>query len=662
MRCAPAVLAAFAILTASAGAQGPAAQSNTTTGTVRSRAGLPSQRHNAIIFIADGLRHDSVNAMDAPTLLELRRRGVELANSHAVFPTVTTTNAAAIATGHAPGDTGDFSNAVYLGFRIFEHGNFNQRAGTPVPFLENDAVLGDVDAHFPGGNFLNEVSVLALARAQGFNTAAIGKLGPAAIQDVIQVRAVDGGFSVPATVILDDSTGSPDEGVPVSGALKQAIAAAGLPPAPPPRRQAAGDLATPGTLEPNRAQQQWLVDATTRVVLPSFVASGKPFVLVFWSRDPDGTQHNQGDSLNRLEPGINGPTSRAAIANADADLKQILDYVKSTPQLATTTDVFVTSDHGFATITKHQLDAQGHATRSYAATAIRYSRPDGELDVNAGSLPPGFLAIDLAHGLGEPLFDLDTLVRTDGRTHYQRVEPAKVATLASRRNPAQGNALIGGSGELDASDARLIVAANGGSDLIYVPSRDRALVARVVEILARQDYIGAIFAESSFGRVPGALPLSAIALEGTATMRRPQIVVSFRSFLRKPGDLLSAVQIADTPLQEGQGMHGSLARDNTFNNMAVWGPDFREGFRDLLPASNVDIAPTLAHVLGLKLPAGGALRGRVLLETLRGGQNGGAAQARPGTEVSPAAASGRATHLEYQELGGQRYLDAAAFK
>ena len=35
----------------------------------------------------------------------------------------------------------------------------------------------------------------------------------------------------------------------------------------------------------------------TKVVLPLFKARGKPFVLVYWSRDPDGTQHNQGDSL-----------------------------------------------------------------------------------------------------------------------------------------------------------------------------------------------------------------------------------------------------------------------------------------------------------------------------------------------------------------------------
>src|SRR5690349_4992095 len=33
-------------------------------------------RRNVIIFIADGLRHDSVNATDAPTLLALRKRGV----------------------------------------------------------------------------------------------------------------------------------------------------------------------------------------------------------------------------------------------------------------------------------------------------------------------------------------------------------------------------------------------------------------------------------------------------------------------------------------------------------------------------------------------------------------------------------------------------------
>jgi hypothetical protein len=35
------------------------------------------------------------------------------------------------------------------------------------------------------------------------------------------------------------------------------------------------------------------------------------------------------------------------------------------------------------------------------------------------------------------------------------------------------------------------------------------------------------------------------------------------------------VEIADTGLQQGQGMHGSFSRADTFNNMAAIGPDFK---------------------------------------------------------------------------------------
>src|SRR5262249_50086654 len=87
-----------------------------------------------------------------------------------------------------------------------------------------------------------------------------------------------------------------------------------------------GTNTSPGTLAANTNQQQYFADATTKAVLPTFAADGKPFALVYWSRDPDGTQHNQGDSLNSLTPGINGPTSRAAVKNADNNLKQILAY------------------------------------------------------------------------------------------------------------------------------------------------------------------------------------------------------------------------------------------------------------------------------------------------------------------------------------------------
>ena len=82
-------------------------------------------------------------------------------------------------------------------------------------------------------------------------------------------------------------------------------------------------MSKPGTLSANVLQQDYFAAVTARAVLPMFKDRNKPFVLVFWSRDPDGTQHNQGDSLNVLVPGINGPTSLAAIRNADDDLARI---------------------------------------------------------------------------------------------------------------------------------------------------------------------------------------------------------------------------------------------------------------------------------------------------------------------------------------------------
>src|ERR1700731_2892362 len=235
----------------------------------------PPVRRNVVIFVADGLRHDSVNAVDAPTFFALRQRGVHFVNSHSLFPTLTTPNAAAIATGHYLGDTGDFSNAEYVGYPTFNHGDFGKAPGSPTPFLENDPVLGDLGDHTPSGNFLNETSLLALARQHGFNTAAIGKLGPVAIQDVALLKPTNGHFTVPRTVILDDSTGT-TSGVPVSPEVLSALAAAGLGKTPTPREQPTGTATTPGTLVANIGQQKWFADAATKAVLPAFVRSGQP--------------------------------------------------------------------------------------------------------------------------------------------------------------------------------------------------------------------------------------------------------------------------------------------------------------------------------------------------------------------------------------------------
>src|SRR5262249_51589368 len=155
---------------------------------------------------------------------------------------------------------------------------------------------------------------LKMARDKGFSTAAIGKLGPTYQFDHTDHPERSGLHSI----VVDDATGGKN-GVPLSEELKAALTKAGLPLVTPSRgdNAKAGDAKTPATTAANVAQQAYLADVATKVVLPMFKDRKKPFVLVFWSRDPDGSQHNQGDSLNTITPGINGPTSLASIKNAD---------------------------------------------------------------------------------------------------------------------------------------------------------------------------------------------------------------------------------------------------------------------------------------------------------------------------------------------------------
>src|SRR5690242_11329790 len=149
---------------------------------------------NIIIFVADGLRYGSVTPENMPNMYKLKTEGVDFTNSHSLFPTITTVNASAIATGHYIGDTGDFGNTIYTGIPMISG------HGSPVAGLEDDTVLAEMNQKFDG-NYLNEETLIARARAQGFETAVIGKLGPTRIQD--STAAPDGS----QTLILDDRTG-----------------------------------------------------------------------------------------------------------------------------------------------------------------------------------------------------------------------------------------------------------------------------------------------------------------------------------------------------------------------------------------------------------------------------------------------------------------------
>ena len=170
-------------------------------------------RHNVILFVADGLRRNSVTPEDMPTLYRIRTEGVDLRNSHSVFPTVTTANASAIATGHGLGDTGDFGNVIYPGALLAQPGVPTAK-GSIAPFLESDDVLATLNG-FYNGNYIAETTLLAAAHASGFSVASVGKLGPTSIQQIASVnRNQLGEMVVPDTIIVDDSTGYPG-GIPL---------------------------------------------------------------------------------------------------------------------------------------------------------------------------------------------------------------------------------------------------------------------------------------------------------------------------------------------------------------------------------------------------------------------------------------------------------------
>ena len=200
--------------------------------------------HNVLLFVADGLRPGMVNEHTAPTITALWKQGVRFTNTHSMFPTFTTANASAMATGHKLGDIGDFSNTIDAGFQVPGAGD------SLTPFLESDPVLGDVDEHY-SGDYLNQETVMKAARLAGISTATIGKLGPAFIFDHTE-------RSGEQTIVIDDMTGR-NGGIVLGKDLQARLMSAGLGIQAPTRGDngQAGDVRKAGTLQANIVQQDY---------------------------------------------------------------------------------------------------------------------------------------------------------------------------------------------------------------------------------------------------------------------------------------------------------------------------------------------------------------------------------------------------------------------
>ncbi|MGI9088297.1 MAG: alkaline phosphatase family protein [Chthoniobacterales bacterium] len=162
--------------------------------------------------------------------------------------------------------------------------------------------------------------------------------------------------------------------------------------------------------------------------------------------------------------------------------------------------------------------------------------------------------------------------------------------------------------EASEKNGTLRVVSNGGLALFYITGHDAVVSKRLAEWLQQTDFAGVLFSRRE---IEGTFGLDRLHLD---TANAPDVMMSFRWKDQRtengnPGIIFS-MKTADPVV----GTHGTLSKFDLHNLLIAAGPDFSRGTTDELPTSNLDLVPTMAHLLGLTIP--GRLDGRILSEAL----------------------------------------------
>jgi arylsulfatase A-like enzyme len=80
---------------------------------LQAASAVSNKVEHIVLMVWDGLRPDSVNESNTPTLYQLARNGVFFQNHHSVYPSSTEVNGTAMATGVYPGRSGILANREY---------------------------------------------------------------------------------------------------------------------------------------------------------------------------------------------------------------------------------------------------------------------------------------------------------------------------------------------------------------------------------------------------------------------------------------------------------------------------------------------------------------------------------------------------------------------
>ncbi|HJM76380.1 MAG TPA: alkaline phosphatase family protein [Dehalococcoidia bacterium] len=260
-------------------------------------------RRNALIMVWDGLRPDMVSEKLTPRLHALAGAGTWFERSHSVVPPVTRCNSASLSTGTLPEHHGIPGNYFVM------------------PRNDGIHLLNAADADhleqlrpFRNGRLLLRRTLAELVSDVGGHTAIVGTGSPgAALLQHPQVR--DGAFSGDAIYNHSLWLGSSREDV----------------------KSELGPM--PEASVPNTEQNVYFTKLITDLLLTS---SEAPALITFWHTDPDRTTHRHG---------VGHPDALRSLRDADRNLGTILDSLDATGR-ADSTNVIVTSDHGFATVTE----------------------------------------------------------------------------------------------------------------------------------------------------------------------------------------------------------------------------------------------------------------------------------------------------------------------
>jgi arylsulfatase A-like enzyme len=601
-----------------------------------STASAQSER-KVIIFVWDGLRPDSVTPTDTPNLYALRDAGVDFTDNHSTYPTFTMMNAASFATGGFPGSTGYYGNTLWQpGTEGQDSARADMDFQQPI-FTEDYAILEDL-TKFLKGDLLLVDTLFEAAQKAGMSTVTIGKSGAAFIQDYKR-----GGM------LLDEKTV-----LPLS--LAKELQAAGTPlPATAPNAYAPEELAlapnngnpvafqapkrlkdgvtydpTDASGSPYKAGLQYMFDAYIDYILPK----KSPRLSVVWIRDPDTSQHVYG---------VGNANARDALRSNDRMLGQLRAKLQQLGQDATT-DIIVVSDHGHNNV--------AGSSKLFPLRAVQ----DGEIgptDPNGYSVSGLVRLADLMHRAGFVVFDgigcsylpVSFGIKADGTPVYP-VEIDVDGSLCGKAGQKYNITSFKVPAALPAN--ALVIAVNGGSDYIYVPDRNGPTVTKAVAFLQTRSEVGAIFVDNRYGDIPGTLPLNLIRVENISG-RNPDIIVSYDYDASAMVGGLEGTEYSGSLLNNPyRGMHGSFSPFDVHNTLIAYGPDFREGIKDTLPTGNVDVAPTVASILGLSLPHAD---GRPLSEALRNGPSMSDYQVASRTLQPSASATGISVKLPTDPSG-----------